>query len=157
MVSHSVAYLSIISPLKNGRFIWDRRSTTMSNQTCVSFLLNLWRPCRFHLNRNTLVSKVLAFMLCCGLTHYNGVIMRAIASQIASLTIVYSTVYSRRRSKKTPKLCVTGLCVVNSPVTGEFTAQRASNAENVSIWWRHHGISYRDVISWHWQSLHCKA
>ena len=23
---------------------------------------------------------------------------------------------------------------------GEFTAQRASNAENVSIWWRHHGL-----------------
>ena len=26
----------------------------------------------------------------------------------------------------------------NSPVTGEFPAQIASNAENVSIWWRHH-------------------
>ena len=44
----------------------------------------------------------------------------------------------RRRSKKTPKLRVTGLCERNSPVTGEFPAQRASNAENVSIWWRHH-------------------
>ena len=43
----------------------------------------------------------------------------------------------RRRSKKTPKLRVTGLSV------GEFTSQRwipaqmASNAENVSISWRH--------------------
>ena len=44
-----------------------------------------------------------------------------------------------RRSKKTSKLCVTGLCTGNSPVTGEFPAQRASNAEKVSIWWRHHG------------------
>ena len=44
----------------------------------------------------------------------------------------------RHRWKKTSKLCVTGLCVGNSPVTGEFPAQRASNAENVSIWWRHH-------------------
>ena len=26
----------------------------------------------------------------------------------------------------------------NSPWTGEFPAQMASNAENVSIWWRHH-------------------
>ena len=26
----------------------------------------------------------------------------------------------------------------NSPETGEFPAQMASNAENVSIWWRHH-------------------
>ena len=45
----------------------------------------------------------------------------------------------RCRSKKTSKLHVAGLCVGNSPVTGEFPAQRASNAENVSIWWRQHG------------------
>ena len=44
----------------------------------------------------------------------------------------------RRRSKKTSKLRVTGLCTGNSPATGEFPAQKASNAENVSIWWRHH-------------------
>ena len=46
----------------------------------------------------------------------------------------------RRRSKKTSKLRVTGLCEGNSPGTGEFPAQRASYAENVSIWWRHHGL-----------------
>ena len=44
----------------------------------------------------------------------------------------------RRRSKKTSELRVTGLCVGNSPVTGEFPAQMASNAEIVSMWWRHH-------------------
>ena len=44
----------------------------------------------------------------------------------------------RCRSKKASKLRVTGLCEGNSPVSGEFPAQRASNAENVSIWWRHH-------------------
>ena len=44
----------------------------------------------------------------------------------------------RRRSKKTSKLCVTGLCEGNSPATGEFPAQGASNAENDSIWWRQH-------------------
>ena len=44
----------------------------------------------------------------------------------------------RWRSKKISKLRVTGLCVGNSPVTGKFPAQMASNAENVSIWWRHH-------------------
>ena len=48
----------------------------------------------------------------------------------------------RRRSKKTSKLRVTGLCVGNSPGTGEFPAQMASNAENVSIWWRHHVVSF---------------
>ena len=44
----------------------------------------------------------------------------------------------RRRSKKTSKLRATSLCAGNSPGTGEFPAQMASNAENVSIWWRHH-------------------
>ena len=42
------------------------------------------------------------------------------------------------RLKKTSKFRVTCLCVGNSPRTGEFPAQMASNAENVSIWWRHH-------------------
>ena len=46
-----------------------------------------------------------------------------------------------RTSKKTSKLRVTGLCAVNSPETGEFPAQMASNAENVSIWWSHHACS----------------
>ena len=45
----------------------------------------------------------------------------------------------RRKSKKTPKLRVNGFCEGKSSVTGEFPAQRASNAGNVSIWWRHHG------------------
>ena len=44
----------------------------------------------------------------CSKFHYGDVMMVAIASQITSL------------------------------VTGEFTAQMASYAENVSIWWRHH-------------------
>ena len=31
-------------------------------------------------------------------------------------------------------------------VTGEFPAQRASNAENVSIWWRHHGYIVSAIL-----------
>ena len=72
--------------------------------------------------------------------HYCDVIMGTIASQITSFTIVYSTVYSGADQKIPSKLRVTGLCVGNSPGTGEFPAQMASNAENVSIWWRHHVI-----------------
>ena len=49
------------------------------------------------------------------------------------------------RSKKTSKLRVTGVCAGNSPVTGEFPAQMASNAENVSIWWRHHVYTFANV------------
>ena len=40
--------------------------------------------------------------------------------------------------KEISKLRGTGFCEGNSPVTGEFPAQRDSNAENDSIWWRHH-------------------
>ena len=67
--------------------------------------------------------------------------MSAMASQITSVSSVWLTA----RSKKTSKLRVTGLCAGNSPVTGEFPAQRASNAENVSIWWRHHGVRNTNV------------
>ena len=51
----------------------------------------------------------------------------------------------RCRSKKAPKLHVAGLCKGNSPVTGE---KRASNAEKVSILWRHHGYSRNAVLSY---------
>ena len=53
-----------------------------------------------------------------------------------------------RRSKKTSKLRVTGLCVGNSPGTGEFPAQMVSNAENVSIWWRHHDDKHTVCQFW---------
>ena len=138
---------------------------------------------------NPLLKKHKIYLHFASSLHYNDVIMGAIASQITSLTIVYSIVYSvadqrkhqssaslafvreihrgpfiqvqikenikaprhwplcgkftgdrlfRYRSKKTSKLRVTGLCAGNSPGTGEFPAQMASYAENVSIWWRHH-------------------
>ena len=64
--------------------------------------------------------------------HYSDVIMGAIASQITSLTIVYSTVYSgadQRKHQSSPSLAF---------VTGDRWIQMASNAENISIWWRHH-------------------
>ena len=53
----------------------------------------------------------------------------------------------RRKSKKTSKLRVTGLCERNSPVIGEFPAQMVSNAENVSIWRRHHLKSRESIWS----------
>ena len=43
----------------------------------------------------------------------------------------------RHRSEKISMPHVTGLCEGNPPVTGGFPSQRTSNAENVSIWWRH--------------------
>ena len=98
--------------------------------------------------------------VCVGKTfyHYNDVIMGAMASQITSLTIVCSALYLGEnrlfspRSKKTSKLRVTGFCVGNSPVTGEFPAQRASNAENVSVWWRHNALNVLGKRNYYWTS-----
>ena len=58
----------------------------------------------------------------------------------------------RRRSKKTSKLRATGLCAV----PGEFPAQMASNAENVSIWWRHrYHAQFKILFRYERQSLAC--
>ena len=52
----------------------------------------------------------------------------------------------RRKSRKTSKLRVTGLCAGNSPETGEFPAQMASNAEYVFIGWRHQEMNGRSPV-----------
>ena len=46
----------------------------------------------------------------------------------------------RPTSKKQQSLCYTA-------VTGEFPAQRASNAEKAFIWWRHHDSRVRNKLS----------
>ena len=112
--------------LLSGNFVWF----------CLFLILNVlcWRW-RFKSGTVTIGSWRNPWI------QYIDVTMSAMTFQIASLTIVYSVVYSgafRRRSKKTSKLRVTGLCEGNSPATGEFPAQRAIDAENISIWWRQH-------------------
>ena len=67
----------------------------------------------------------------------------------------------RRRSKKTSKLRVTGFCVGNSPGTGDLPTQMTSNAEKVSISWRHHdGVEFKATSEYqqaiwpfNWQGL----
>ena len=68
--------------------------------------------------------------------HYNDVTISATASQITSLTIYLLIRLFSSHQRKHQKLRVTGLCEGNLPLTGEFHAQRAGNAENVSIWWQ---------------------
>ena len=57
----------------------------------------------------------------------------------------------RRKSKKTSKLRVTGLCVGNSPGPVNSPHKGPVTRKNVSIWWRHHDS---DVTSapWHLKS-----
>ena len=89
---------------------------------------------------------VCVILTCSWYLSYIDVIMSTVASKITSLTSVYSTVY---RSNKTSKLRVTGLCAGNSPVTGEFPTQRASDAQNILFGdvivyspMQHHSIYY---------------
>ena len=80
--------------------------------------------------------------------HYNDVIMGAIATEITSLTIIYSTVYSDADQRKHQS----SASLAFMPVSGEFPAPMASNAENVSIWWRHHAERVTDPPT---PSEHC--
>ena len=69
--------------------------------------------------------------------HYGDVIMNAMAPQITGVLIVCSTVCSsadQRKHQSYTSLAFMG----NPPVTVWFLSQRASDAENVSIWWRYH-------------------
>ena len=126
-------------------------------------MLSCWRKITIHYVANTLVADALrteetraSFAILLSLHHYSDVIMGTLASQITSLTIAYSTVYSwcvilifvctasihfQTQIKENIKaLCHWPLfCAGNPLVTGEFPAQMASNAENVSIWWCYHG------------------
>ena len=63
--------------------------------------------------------------------HYCDVLMSTMTSQITGVSIVCSTVCSgadQRKHQSSASLIL-------------FPSQRASNTENVSIWWRHHGHS----------------
>ena len=70
----------------------------------------------------------LCFVLLCFAAHYSDVIMGTIiatmASHIIGISIVYSTFCPDADQRKHQR---------------EFPAQRASNVENVSIWWLRHG------------------
>ena len=84
--------------------------------------------------------------------HYDDVIMSTIASQITSLTIVYSTIYSGAdQSKHQSSASLAFVWGIHR--AGEFPAQMASNAENVPIWWRHHA---RIDSTWYGKKYHGK-
>ena len=73
-------------------------------------------------------------------SHYNDVIMSAMASQITSLTSGYSSVYSgadQRKHQSSASLAFVWRIhrwPVNSPHKGPVTPKK------ISIWWRHHEI-----------------
>ena len=78
--------------------------------------------------------------------HYSDVIMSAMASQITGVSKVWVTVCSGAyQGKQQSKLRVTGLCV-----RYRLPSQMASNAENISLWWRHNGWWWWWWWQWWW-------
>ena len=71
--------------------------------------------------------------------------MGSIASHITSLTVVSSTVYSDAENIKAP--CHWTLRR-EFTVDVEFPAKMASNAENISIIWRHHATLIELFLEW---------
>ena len=78
--------------------------------------------------------KISINRLCLGITHYSDVMMSVMAFQITSVSIVCSAVCSGADQAKHQSSR-------HWPLWGEstgdrwFPSQRASNTENVSIWW----------------------
>ena len=101
----------------------------------ISFSVTSWAYCYIDVGEHCLGRhQAITFLeeLCCVMArHYDDVIMGAMVSQIPSLAIVYSTVYSgtdQRKQQSSASLAfVRGI--------HRFSVM-ASNAENV--WWRHH-------------------
>ena len=133
-------YAIIFQAIKNELKIHLQNGVHFSRSQCVDSMIEMtWQftePCYWPIYPGTFLFQHRA-------GHYNDVIM---SSNHQPHDCLLNRLF-RRRLKKTSKLRVTGLCARNSPVTGEFPAQRASNVENISIWWRHHGMN---IFSVHW-------
>ena len=80
-------------------------------------------------------------------THYRDVIMGAMMSQITDVSGVNSAVFFQAEIKENME----ALRAVNTLVT----SQRASNAENVSIWGRHH--AGEDFVATNGTKVHMKT
>ena len=76
-------------------------------------------------------------MYVCRYHHCSGVIMSAMASQITCVSIVCSIVCSGADQRKHQSSA--SLAFVRG-IHWSFPSQKASNAEYISIWWRHHRL-----------------
>ena len=106
------------------------------------------------------------------LTHWHT---KAILRQMANIFITMTSQWPRQRLKSQASRLFTQSFIRAQikenikaprhwPLCGEFPAQRASNAENASIWWRHHVQTFCKAFSWiktifllkfHWNVLSC--
>ena len=127
----------VVDPVCHQLFEFYRTGRKELQRFTLEFVPTLIEVYLVHISKNSKrVSGdifVVIRYICC--FHYNDVIMSASQRHHKSpASWLFTEALFRRRSKKTSKLHVTGLCEGNSSVTGEFPAKRDSNAENFSIW-----------------------
>ena len=131
-------FLCVVSKSRYPAAVWDNRAVntrTMNSSVCL-FMKYIWISMESLLNMNQYSYKKdktsrPSMSLLWRHNGNDGVLHHLTHDCLLKRSF-------RRRSKKTSKLCGTGLCAGKSPVTGESPAHMASNAEDVSIWWRHH-------------------
>ena len=93
-----------------------------------------------------------------GKTHYNDVIMSAMASQITSLMIVFSTIYSvpdQRKHQSSASLAIvrgTHRLSMNSPHTGPVTPKMFP-LDDVTMRYKYHNVTTAWVCHWHSQNM----
>ena len=114
----------------NGCIISVKLSTSAFAYTCMG-------RCSGEMTNPTMREKTTGWQPAHVSGHYSDVIMSATAPQITGIWIVYST-FVPTQIKEGIKAPRHWPLWGNSPVTGEFPSQSASNAENASISWRHH-------------------
>ena len=68
--------------------------------------------------------------------HSDGVTWTSCSLKSPVIQLLFLTPYADPHQTNIESALL-ALCKGNSPVTGEFPAQRASNAVKASIWWRH--------------------
>ena len=81
---------------------------------------------------------------------YCYVIMGAMASHITTSRL-FTQPFIQAQIKESIKAPRHWPLCGNSLVTGEFPAQMARNAENVSIWWRHHVLEVQKIGTYMYQ------
>ena len=110
---------------------WSFKIACLSVVMPVILFEILWNILDIHI---WILTKLVLFIKLCDITHCRPQIIAPLQWRHNERDGVSNQI------KNTPKLRVIGLCAGNSPMTGEFPSQRASNAENVSIWWHQHAF-----------------
>ena len=126
--------------------LWWRKLDTAFQYESGPAQCNIWQlNCTLH-SKAYIEEITFCWWVGNDMLHYIDVIMTTVASRITSLAVVYSIIYQTQMKKNIKALRHWSLCGEFTG-TGEFPAQRASNAENVSIWWSHHALLPCQVTS----------